>query len=170
MFFYSFEGFFYRCDKAGQAPIHVAAHWKLKDMIRVLLNVNSDVNMIDYSGRTPLYVCVSSLSTGLYNEDLKYQVPCIKILYSAGCDMLNLVDWLKWKGPGIPAELLADDENFFSWYTRNMTSPHSLSNLCRKVIQQRLSQRGNFVKFVHKLPLPHKMQTYLCRQMFHLPK
>ncbi|XP_064601536.1 serine/threonine-protein phosphatase 6 regulatory ankyrin repeat subunit A-like [Liolophura sinensis] len=158
------------CDKAGQAPIHVAAHWKLKDMIRVLLNVNSDVNMIDYSGRTPLYVCVSSLSTGLYNEDLKYQVPCIKILYSAGCDMLNLVDWLKWKGPGIPAELLADDENFFSWYTCNMTSPHSLSNLCRKVIQQRLSQRGNFVKFVHKLPLPHKMQTYLCRQMFHLPK
>lgn len=43
------------------------------------------------------------------------QVPCIKLLFSHGCDMLNLLEWLRWKGPGIPAELLADDEAFFRW-------------------------------------------------------
>jgi ankyrin repeat protein len=77
-----------RCDNAGKSPLHVAAHWKLKDMIKILLRVENDVNKLDNKGRTPLYVCVSSLSTGLYKEDLKYQVPCIKVLYSSGCDML----------------------------------------------------------------------------------
>ena len=24
---------------------------------------------------------------------------------------------MKWKGPGIPEELLADDEHFFRWYS-----------------------------------------------------
>lgn len=157
------------CDKAGQAPIHVAAHWKLKDMLRKLLNAESDVNLTDYSGRTPLYVCVSSLSTGLYKEDLKYQVPCIKILFSAGCDMLNLVDWLKWKGPGIPEELLADDESFFMWCSENMNSPLSLGNLCRKVIQQRLRKGDNFAAQVKQLPVPPKMHVYLSRKLFHFP-
>ena len=55
-----------------------------------------------------IFVCVR------VNE---WQVPCIKLLFSHGCDMLNLVDWLKWKGPGIPEELLADDEHFFRWYS-----------------------------------------------------
>lgn len=135
----------------------------------MLLGASSNMNDIDNNGRTPLYVCVSSLSTGLYKEDLKYQVPCIKTLYAEGCDMLNLIDWLRWKGPGIPQELLADDENFFKWYTRSMTSTHSLKNLCRKVIQQRLCQQGNLVKLVSELPVPEKICTYLSRKMFLLP-
>lgn len=158
-----------RCDNSGRFPIHVAAHWKLKDMIRILLNVNSDVNKLDNHGRTPLYVCVSSLSTGLYKEDLKYQVPCIKVLYAAGCDMLNLVDWLKWKGPGIPLELMRDDHNFLTWYKKNMNSPHSLMNLCRKVIQQRLSRKKKLFEQTHRLPVPPKMKIYLSRIMFYLP-
>lgn len=158
-----------RCDNSGRFPIHVAAHWKLKDMIRILLNVNSDVNKLDNHGRTPLYVCVSSLSTGLYKEDLKYQVPCIKVLYAAGCDMLNLVDWLKWKGPGIPLELMRDDPNFLTWYKKNMNSPHSLMNLCRKVIQQRLSRKKKLFEQTHRLPVPPKMKIYLSRIMFYLP-
>ncbi|XP_046554941.1 ankyrin repeat, PH and SEC7 domain containing protein secG-like [Haliotis rubra] len=157
-------------DKSGKIPIHVAAHWKLKDMIRILLNANSDINSMDLKGRTPLYVCVSSLSTGLYFEDLKYQVPCIKVLYAAGCDMLNLVDWLKWKGPGIPAEMLSDDDNFRSWYKSNMNSPHTLVNLCRKTIQQQVCYQENMVKVIPRLPVPPKLQTYLSRKMFHLPK
>lgn len=161
---------YFSCDKFGQAPIHVAAHWKLRDMLRMLLVAESDVNMTDYGGKTPLYVCVSSLSTGLYKEDLKYQVPSMKMLFSAGCDMLNLVDWLKWKGPGIPQQLLVDDERFSQWYSTHMNSPLSLLNLCRKVIQQRLSERHDFVKVVPQLPLPHTLRIYLSRKMFHLPK
>ncbi|XP_041370248.1 poly [ADP-ribose] polymerase tankyrase-like [Gigantopelta aegis] len=158
------------CDKDGMAPIHVAAHWKLKDIIRMLLKAKSDVNATDHRGRTPLYVCVSSLSTGLYKDDLRYQVPCMKIVYAAGCDMLNLVDWLRWKGPGIPEEMLADDEAFSRWYKTNMASPHSLMNLCRKVIQQQLDfERGSFRLLIPKLPVPSKLQDYLSRKLFHLP-
>ncbi|XP_069140875.1 serine/threonine-protein phosphatase 6 regulatory ankyrin repeat subunit B-like [Argopecten irradians] len=157
-------------DNLGKTPIHVAAHWKLKDMSRMLLNENADVNKLDNMGRTPLYVCVSSLSTGLYKEDLKYQVPCIKVLFAADCDMLNLVDWLKWKGPGIPDELLADDEQFFLWHKNNMNSPHSLMNLCRKMIQQRLKERGNLLEMVWRLPVPVTLKNYLSRTMFHLPQ
>ncbi|CAG2209586.1 uncharacterized protein LOC143072438 [Mytilus galloprovincialis] len=158
-------------DNAGKSPLHVAAHWKLKDMIKILLRADTDVNKLDNKGRTPLYVCVSSLSTGLYKEDLKYQVPCIKVLYSAGCDMLNLTDWIKWKGPGIPEELMADDPAFLEWYKNNMNSPHSLANLSRLVIQKRLYQhrKRNIVQLVPKLPVPCKVKTYLSRAMFHLP-
>ncbi|KAK3604424.1 hypothetical protein CHS0354_020847 [Potamilus streckersoni] len=161
----------HQSDKSGMCPLHVAAHWKLKDMIRILLNSSSNSDYIDNMGRTPLYVCVSSLSTGLYKEDLKYQVPCIKVLFNAGCDMLNLVDWLKWKGPGFPQELLAGDEAFFKWYTNSMNSPHSLKNLCRLVIQQRLCDvsKDHFLKFIPRLPLPTKLHVYLSQKMFHLP-
>lgn len=158
-----------RSDREGKAPIHVAAHWKIKDMLRILVTPVS-VNRIDNMGRTPLYVSVSSLSTGLYKEDLKYQVPCIKLLFHAQCDMLNLIDWLKWKGPGIPAELLADDEAFFEWYTKTRNSPHSLKNLCRKVLQQRLIQcsNDNYLKLIPFLPLPAKLHVYLSRRLFHV--
>ena len=159
-----------RSDKQGKAPIHVASHWKIRDVLRILTS-ETTVNRIDNQGRTPLYVCVSSLSTGLYKEDLKYQVPCIKVLFHADCDMLNLVDWLKWKGPGIPPELLANDEAFFEWYTKSMTSPHSLKNLCRKVIQQKLFEgcKDNYLRHIPYLPLPAKLHVYLSRKLFHLP-
>ncbi|KAH3832691.1 serine/threonine-protein phosphatase 6 regulatory ankyrin repeat subunit B-like [Dreissena polymorpha] len=157
-------------DRNGKAPIHVAAHWKIKDMIRILAS-KTTVNKIDYMGRTPLYVCVSSLSTGLYKEDLKYQVPCIKLLFHAECDMLNLIDWLKWKGPGIPAELLANDEEFFQWYTKSFNSPHSLKNLSRKVIQQRLTDnwKDSFLKKITYLPLPAKLHEFVSHKMFLIP-
>ena len=66
-------------DRYGRVPLHSAAHWKLKELIRVLLAAKSYVNVVDKQGRTPLYVCVVSVSTGIYTEDLKYQVPCIKV-------------------------------------------------------------------------------------------
>lgn len=72
----------FSADRYGRVPLHSAAHWKLKELIRILLEANSYVNVVDYKGRTPLYVCVASLSTGLYKEDLKYQVPCIKVTLS----------------------------------------------------------------------------------------
>ncbi|KAL4232108.1 hypothetical protein ACF0H5_009684 [Mactra antiquata] len=156
-----------KSDRNGKAPIHVAAHWKIKDMLRILAS-STCVNKIDHMGRTPLYVCVSSLSTGLYREDLKYQVPCIKLLFHAQCDMLNLIDWLKWKGPGIPAELLANDEAFFEWYTTSFNSPHSLKNLCRKVIQKRLvdNWRDGFLEKLNNLLLPQKLRVYLSHKLF----
>ena len=43
-------------------------------MLRLLINAGSQVDMVDKRGRTPLYVVVSSLSTGLYKEDLRFQV------------------------------------------------------------------------------------------------
>ena len=161
---------YYRCDRNGKAPIHVAAHWKIKDMIRILAS-NTSVDKTDNVGRTPLYVCVSSLSTGLYKEDLKYQVPCIKILFHWQCDMLNLIDWLKWNGPGIPFELLANDEAFFEWYTGHLNSPHTLKNLCRKVIQQRLVEnwKDGFLKHIQYLPLPSKLHLYLSRKLLLIP-
>ncbi|KAK0054607.1 serine/threonine-protein phosphatase 6 regulatory ankyrin repeat subunit B-like [Biomphalaria glabrata] len=158
-------------DRYGRVPLHSAAHWKLKELIRILLEANSLVNVVDYKGRTPLYVCVASLSTGIYKEDLKYQVPCIKILHAAGCDMLNMEDWLRWKGPGIPAELLTGDDNFLSWYNLAMTSPPTLRNLCRKVVQKRLVTYDcpGLVKCVAQLPVPPSLKVYLSRKMFHLP-
>ncbi|WAR22633.1 FEM1C-like protein [Mya arenaria] len=160
----------HQSDRNGKSPIHVAAHWKIKDMIRILAGPTM-VNRIDNMGRTPLYVCVSSLSCGLYKEDLKYQVPCIKLLFHANCDMLNLMDWLKMKGPGIPPELLANDEEFFDWYTKSFNSSHSLKNLCRKVIQQRMIEatKDNFLKKIQYLPLPSKLHVYLSRKMFLIP-
>lgn len=140
-------------------------------MLRILIS-SSTVNHIDNFGRTPLYVCVSSLSTGLYKEDLKYQVPCIKLLFHAHCDMINLIDWLKWKGPGIPPELLANDEEFFNWYTQSFNSPHSLKDLCRTVIQKRLidnSKPDSFLQKIPYLPLPAKLHVFLSRRVFFNP-
>lgn len=156
-------------DLYGRAPIHIAAHWKIREMLRLLIAAGSEVDLVDGRGRTPLYVVVSSLSTGLYKEDLRYQVPCIKLLFSHGCDMLNLVDWLKWKGPGIPEELLADDENFFLWYKENSTSPLSLRNLSRKIIQHQLCRHdhGRLLELIQTLPLPPSLHVFLSRKMFH---
>ena len=64
----------YSRDLYGRAPIHIAAHWKIREMLRLLIAAGSEVDMVDRRGRTPLYVVVSSLSTGLYKEDLRYQV------------------------------------------------------------------------------------------------
>uniref|UniRef100_K1Q9H1 Ankyrin repeat and protein kinase domain-containing protein 1 n=1 Tax=Magallana gigas TaxID=29159 RepID=K1Q9H1_MAGGI len=166
-----------QADKEGQTPLYIcvqnafvhSSYAAVECLLSAGASINSDVNKLDNHGRTPLYVCVSSLSTGLYKEDLKYQVPCIKVLYAAGCDMLNLVDWLKWKGPGIPLELMRDDPNFLTWYKKNMNSPHSLMNLCRKVIQQRLSRKKKLFEQTHRLPVPPKMKIYLSRIMFYLP-
>jgi len=158
-------------DRSGRVPLHSAAHWKLKNLIGILLGAKSYVNTVDRQGRTPLYVCVVSGSTGIYMEDLKYLIPCIKILFNAGCDMLNLEDWLRWKGQGIPPEMLTGDENFLEWYTATMTSPPSLRNLCRKVIQRRMvtTESPGLVKCVDTLPLPSSLKVLLSRKMFHLP-
>lgn len=156
-------------DIYGRAPIHIAAHWKIREMLRLLINAGSEVDMVDKRGRTPLYVVVSSLSTGLYKEDLRYQVPCIKLLFSHGCDMLNLVDWLRWKGPGIPEELLADDEQFFKWYKEKSTSPLSLRNLSRKIIQHQLLRHdgSRLLYLIPILPLPPSLHLFLSHKMFH---
>jgi ankyrin repeat protein len=65
----------------GRAPIHIAAHWKIREMLRLLINAGSQVDVVDKRGRTPLYVVVSSLSTGLYKEDLRYQVGAFFFLF-----------------------------------------------------------------------------------------
>ena len=116
----------------------MAAHWKLVDVMAVLVSSRSDVNICDARGRTPLYVCVRSLTTKLYVEDLRHRMPCIVTLFRARADMLNLVEWLLHKGPGIPAELLEPWPDFADWYKAQFVSPLSLANICRKAIQIRL--------------------------------
>lgn len=137
-------------------------------MIRIFFNVNSDVNKLDNYGRTSFYVCVSSFSIGLYKEDLKYQVSCIKVLYVVGCDMFNLVDWFKWKGFGIFLEFMRDDFNFLTWYKKNMNSLYFLMNLCRKVIQQRFSRKKKLFEQIYRFFVFFKMKIYFLRIMFYL--
>ena len=78
--------------------MHIAAQWKNPLILDLLISANSNVNIVDTKGRTPLFLCVSSLSTKLYKEDLRNMLPCVCILYLAGADMLNLIEWLLVKG------------------------------------------------------------------------
>ena len=151
----------------GRAPIHLAAQWKLKSILQLLIRAQSNVNIIDKRGRTPLYFCVSSLSTKLYAEDVHHQMECLLTLYKAGADMLNLTEWLLFKGPGISRELLDRSAEFHAWYTNQVTRPATLKNICRKVIQRTISCHGNLVAVSFKLPLPHSLQVLLSRKMFY---
>ncbi|RUS78981.1 hypothetical protein EGW08_013238 [Elysia chlorotica] len=167
-----------KADKENQTPLYICVqnaivHSSYATVMRLLAagaSVNIHVNAVDNKGRTPLYVCVASLSTGLYKEDLKYQVPCIKILFAAGCDMLNLEDWIRCKGPGIPPELLTGDESFLTWYNSAMTCPPTLRNMCRKAVQKCLVTYDcpGLVKGVARLPVPPSLKIFLSRKMFHL--
>lgn len=158
-----------KSDKTGQAPIHIAAHWKLVDILNLLITARSNVNIIDNKGRTPLYICVSALSTKLYAEDLCHQFPCIVTLFRAGADMLNLIEWLLYKGPGISEELLNSAPDFRTWYAMQIRQPLSLKNMCRKAIQMRIctSRNANLVKITRKLPIPLSLQGLVCRKMFY---
>ena len=157
--------YFFRCDKSGQGPVHIACHWKLVELLQMLISAKANVNCVDLKGRTPLYICVSSLSTKLYFEDLRHQLPCILTLFRAGCDMLNLVEWLMFKGSGIPDVLLEGADDFTSWYVTQITNPKSLRNICRKVIQMNITN-SNLLEVAFKLPLPHSLQMFVARKMF----
>lgn len=133
----------------------------------MLIVAHCDVNMCDRKGRTPLFVCVSSLSTKLYFEDLQHQLPTIVTLFRAGADMLNLTEWLHYKGPGIPELLLADAPDFMAWYYKAIRQPFSLKNLCRKVVQKRTRGHGDLSEVAHKLPLPSSLQIYVARRTFY---
>ncbi|CAH1783984.1 unnamed protein product [Owenia fusiformis] len=160
-----------KCDHSGRAPLHVAAHWKLSTLIELLFRSGEKreyiINMIDNSGRTPLYMCMSSLSTTLYKEDLKHQLPCAALLYKNGADMLNLTEWIKLKGDGIPNDIISSDSEFSKWYKSQANSPLSLKNLCRKAIQKRLKDKGSLVVLVRSLPLPPVLTQYVSRKLFH---
>lgn len=92
----------YSRDLYGRAPIHIAAHWKIREMLRLLIAAGSEVDMVDRRGRTPLYVVVSSLSTGLYKEDLRYQVCLYSVILVVSvspvslslCGCLSVSVWL----------------------------------------------------------------------------
>jgi hypothetical protein len=134
----------------------------------MLLKANSDVDISDHMGRTPLYICVSSLSTKLYLEDLRHQFWCILTLFEAHADMLNLVEWLHFKGPGIPQSLIREAGPIFQrWYTLQTTRPQTLKNMCRKVIQIQICRHGNLVKMCEKLPLPPSLRVYVKRKQFY---
>ena len=155
-----------RCDKSGQAPVHLAAHWKLVDVLQMLIDAKCNINLVDCQGRTPLYVCVSSLSTKLYEEDLRHQFTVILTLFKSGADMLNLLEWVLHKGPGFPASLLAQSADFSDWYHIQVTRPQMLKNLCRKQIQKLLCRTGNLIQQTNKLTLPYTLKIYLQRKTF----
>ena len=162
--------FICRSDKSGQAPVHLAAQWKLTHIIQQLINNHSNVNIVDRHGRTPLYVCVSSLSTNLYAEDLHNQLPIIIILHKHGADMLNLIEWLLYKGPGIPEEIFLDcrdSQVLAQWYRTQLTTPKTLKNICRKVIQKNITCYGRLGELSNTLPLPMKLRIYVSRKMFY---
>lgn len=158
-----------KSDKTGQAPIHIAAHWKLTEIMQQLIANHSNVNIVDRRGRTPLYICVSSLSTKLYAEDLRHQLPIIVQFFKQDADMLNLTEWLLYKGPGISEDLLSDSQEareFIAWYTMQISRPPSLKNICRKVIQKNISCYGRLVELAYTLPLPMKLRMFVSRKMF----
>ena len=128
------------------------------------------MNIVDRHGRTPLYVCVSSLSTNLYAEDLRHQLPVISILHKHGADMLNLIEWLLYKGPGIPDDILQEcpgSQEFTTWYRAQLTTPKTLKNICRKVIQKNITCYGRLGELSSTLPLPSKLRIFVSRKMFY---
>ncbi len=131
----------------------------------MLIAAKANVNCVDLKGRSALYICVSSLSTKLYFEDIRHQFPCILTLFRAGCDMLNLVEWLLFKGPGISDDILNGAEDFKAWYSMQISNPQTLRNICRKVIQMKITNK-NLLEVVFKLPLPHSLQMFVARKMF----
>lgn len=136
----------------------------------MLIKARSDVNLVDKKGRTPLYICVSSLSTKLYIEDLRHQLPVIITLFNNGADMLNFIEWIHFKGSGLTYNLLKDFENFetlWSWYQKEVTRPQTLKNMCRKVIQKSLSHKGPLVELLRTIPLPTSLRQLICRRMFY---
>ena len=147
----------------------MASRWKLNEIVNLLLAAQSDVNLVDKRGCPPLYVCVGCLSTKLYHEDLRLQIPCIIILHKFGADMLNFVEWLHKKGPGLNKELLSQFEGWerlWQWYLIEKSRPQSLKNLCRKVIQMSLCSKGPLTDIVKTLPLPSSLRQFMCRKMF----
>lgn len=157
-------------DHNGQGPVHIAAHWKLVEILRMLINSKSNVNLVDNRGRTPLYLCVSSLSTKLYAEDLRHQMPCIITLFKAGADMLNLIEWLLYKGPGVVEDLMEGSKEFKIWYNLQISRPQTLKSMCRKVIQKVCTKPphcNDLCKIVKQLPLPPQLTEYVCRKMFY---
>ncbi|KAI0237141.1 hypothetical protein LSAT2_012383 [Lamellibrachia satsuma] len=153
-----------KADRAGQAPIHIAAQWKLTDVLQMLIAAQGNVNIADNKGRTPLYICVRSLSTKLYMEDLRHQLPCIFILYRTGADMLNFTEWLHYKGSGIPDAMMVGAVEFRNWYVMQITRPQTLKNLCRKVIQK-TCRTANLRQISGTLPVPRSLQVYLSRKL-----
>lgn len=136
----------------------------------MLIQARSDVNLVDKKGRTPLYICVSSLSTKLYKEDLRHQLPCVITLFNNGSDMLNLIEWLHFKGSGLTHKLVKefkDSDGLWQWYQKEITRPQTLKNLCRKVIQQSLSHKGPLVELSRTIPLPTSLRQLICRRMFY---
>ena len=169
---------YFRREKAlGTAPIHLAARWKRVEILHLLLAARSDVNIVDHKGRTPLYLCVRTLSTKLYKEDLRHQFPIILTLFRAGADMLNLTEWLLFKGPGIFSQLLVDAADFRRWYAVQIMQPQTLMNVCRKVIQKTLTSPRHdcrsdkpcpgLVELCQKLPLPLTLQKVVSRKLFY---
>ena len=147
----------------------MASRWKLCEIVKMLISAQSDPNLVDKRGCTPLYMCVSCLSTKLYFEDLRHQLPCIIALHKSGADMLNFIQWLHFKGPGFNEELLksfADSERLWEWYLKEKSRPQTLKNLSRKVIQQSLCQNGPLTELVKTLPLPSALRQFMCRKMF----
>ncbi|XP_064630668.1 serine/threonine-protein phosphatase 6 regulatory ankyrin repeat subunit A-like isoform X2 [Lineus longissimus] len=158
------------CDRKGHTALHVAAHGKSSKMVELLLSVGSNPNWTDHMGRTPLYLCMSTLSSTLYKEDMKIQLPTIRALFYAGCDMLNAVEWLLWKGSGIPDEMFHDpDEPFLQWYIYSYTNPMSLSDICRKKIQRVLLKKRytHLPEVVKSFQLPKSLEEFISRKMCH---
>nr|KAG5689034.1 hypothetical protein BaRGS_006430 [Batillaria attramentaria] len=154
-----------------ERDLHLAVMGNDKTTVHQIVNQGVD---LDYPWSNPAIPSIKDSTTPLLaavslNHVEITLVPCIKLLFSHGCDMLNLMDWLKWKGPGIPEELLADDEAFFQWYKENMTSPLPLRNLCRKIIQHQLCRHDNtrLLDLIPMLPLPPSLHLFLSRKMFH---
>ena len=147
----------------------MASRWKLNDIVQLLLTAQSDVNLVDKHGRTPLYVCVSCLSTKLYFEDLRHQLPCIIALHNSGADMLNFIEWLHKKGPGLNHDLLRQFEGYeklWTWYVQTKNRPQTLKNLSRKTIQQSLWPKAPLTELVKHLPLPQSLRQFMNRKMF----
>ena len=138
----------------------------------MLIAANSNVNIVDHKGRTPLYCCLSALSTKLYAEDLRHQLPCIVTLHKAGADMLNLTEWVLFKGPGITLDHLngtVGAHEFLAWFKAQVSTPLPLKNQCRKVIQKCVCPTWGWslLDVSRKLPLPSSLQTYVSRKMFY---
>ncbi|XP_074641360.1 uncharacterized protein LOC141899106 [Tubulanus polymorphus] len=161
--------------EGGLGLLHIAAlYGKSPKVTEVMLSAHCNVDAVDDRGRTPLYVCMSTLSMAMYRDDLRLQLPCVRSLFRAGCDMLNFTEWTLWKGTGIPPDLCKDDQGdddnaFMIWYIDQCNSPLTLKNLCRKTIQEvlLLNDHIGLPKVVKTFVIPHALQEYLSRKLCH---
>jgi hypothetical protein len=99
----------------------------------------------------------------------KLDFPMIFLLLDAGCDPLNLsnfIDWILHNGIVKPEDFTRSE--LHDWYHQMVKTPASLKHQCRVAIQaifRKHNHDDNYRLCVQQVPLPKSLQNYVSVKM-----